>query len=300
MQIKTIQKTIQAKLIEWLDTITDAKLRSDVKSNILVSGGSITSMLLNEPVNDYDVYIKDVNVLLSLVEYYTKSHPIQILKGWEKEKLMEGYNKGILQHEPDYKNQFIIAVNNLKDDQIKLFIESKGLLIVNENSTEEENLKYIPKCFSPNAISFSNKIQLVCRFHGDDIAIHKTFDFMHATNYFTFEKGLVTNKEALESIITKQLKYQGSLYPVTSIIRMKKFIKRGWNINAGEMLKIMLQISELDLSNADTLEEQLIGVDVAYFDQLVTILRSCKEEKLSPSYISTIIDKVFNEADSQD
>ena len=55
MQIKTIQKVISVKLTEWLNTITDEKLRSDLKNNILVSGGSITSMLLNEPVNDYDV-----------------------------------------------------------------------------------------------------------------------------------------------------------------------------------------------------------------------------------------------------
>ena len=35
----------------------------------------------------------------------------------------------------------------------------------------------------------------------------------------------------------------------------------------------MFQISKLDLTNVDILEEQLIGVDVAYFDKLITILR---------------------------
>ncbi len=91
---------------------------------------------------------------------------------------------------------------------------------------KEEDMHYTPVFFSPNAISLSDKVQIVLRFHGDNVAIHKTFDFIHATNYFTFKDGLVTNKEALESILTKQLKYQGSLYPVTSIIRIKKFLKR--------------------------------------------------------------------------
>jgi hypothetical protein len=94
---------------------------------------------------------------------------------------------------------------------------------------------------------------------------------VHAT-YFTFEEGLVTNVAALESILTKSLRYQGS-YPLTSVIRMKKFIQRGWTVNAGEILKMLFQVSELDLKNIEVLEEQLIGVDVAYFSLLITVLR---------------------------
>jgi hypothetical protein len=52
-------------------------------------------------------------------------------------------------------------------------------------------------------------LQIVLRFSGNVTQIHKTFDFVHATNYFTFEEGLVTNV-AVESILTKSLRYQGS------------------------------------------------------------------------------------------
>jgi hypothetical protein len=120
---------------------------------------------------------------------------------------------------------------------------------------------------------------------------------MHATNYFTFEEGLVTNIKALESLITRQLSYQGSFYPLTSIIRSKKFIKRGWNIGAGEYLKIMFQISELDLYNPDVLDEQLIGVDVAYFSTLIEILRGRGEDapRINSHYLNEVIDRVFGE-----
>jgi hypothetical protein len=37
--------------------IKDEALKKDVRNNLLVSGGSIASMLMNEPVNDYDVYL---------------------------------------------------------------------------------------------------------------------------------------------------------------------------------------------------------------------------------------------------
>ena len=188
-----------------------------------------------------------------------------------------------------------------KEDQIKLWFDN------NDGSKKidldkESDKKYTPVFFSPNAISLSDDLQIVIRFHGDNEVIHKTFDFIHATNYFTFEQGLVTNTLALESILTKQLKYQGSMYPLTTIIRMKKFLKRGWNINAGEILKVMFQISEINLKNPDTLEEQLIGVDVAYFQTLIKILRGVEnlENKITSEYLNTIIDRVFNEYDMED
>jgi hypothetical protein len=45
---------------------------------------------------------------------------------------------------------------------------------------------------------------------------------------------------------------------------MKKFIQRGWT-KRGRNPKMLFQVSELDLKNIEVLEEQLIGVDVAYF-----------------------------------
>ena len=46
MQIKTIEKVISNKMNEWLKTITDEDLRKETKNNLLVSGGSIASMLM--------------------------------------------------------------------------------------------------------------------------------------------------------------------------------------------------------------------------------------------------------------
>ena len=298
MQIKTIEKVIINKMNEWLETITDENLRKETKDNLLVSGGSIASMLMGADVNDYDVYIKDINVLKKLANYYVKpfeSEGVWIADGREKEKLMKEYDVS------EKLNYYSITLRNLKEDQIKLMFDKKeGGIRLNEEKSKDE-LNYEPVFFSPNAISLSNDLQIVLRFWGDNKKIHETFDFVHATNYFTFETGLVTNIAALESILTRTLKYQGSHYPVTSIIRAKKFIKRGFNIGAGELLKIMFQISQLDLSNPDVLEEQLIGVDVAYFEILIKALRgkfsSDEDFKLNTKYFNELVDKIFNEND---
>ena len=158
-------------------------------------------------------------------------------------------------------------------------------------------MEYRPQYFSPNAISLSNDLQIVLRFWGTPEQIHETFDYVHATNYYTTKDGLVTNLKAIESLLTKQLKYQGSHYPLTSIIRSKKFIKRGFNMGAGEYLKMIYQVSLLDLNNPDVLEEQLIGVDVAYFAALIAILRGKFDVdpffKMTMEYLVGIIDEVF-------
>ena len=295
MQVKTVKRVVSNKMKAWTETITDESLRKDVENNLLVTGGCIASLLLGEPVNDFDVYIKDINVLKRLCLYYTKGLDIEVLDGRLIDALSEEFsntNNGNSIYSID--NIRSIELRNLKEDQIKLSVGSGVLMKENQGKTG-----YVPSFFSPNAISLTDDLQIVCRFHGDSKQIHTTFDFIHATNYYTKEEGLVLNQKALECLLTKQLKYQGSLYPLTSIIRMKKFIKRGWNISAGEILKVMFQISQLDLRNPDILAEQLIGVDVAYFGKLIEILRGVPSEKITSSYLNEIIDRFFNDFEEE-
>jgi hypothetical protein len=51
---------------------------------------------------------------------------------------------------------------------------------------------------------------------------------------------------------------------------------------------MLFQVSELDLKNIEVLEEQLIGVDVAYFSLLITVLRDT-EGKLTAHHLSELI-----------
>ena len=305
MQIKTIKKVISSKLEEWLESINDLKLREEVRNNLLLSGGAITSLLQNIPVNDYDIYIQDMDVLVKLANYYCLGY---VLDGRKRGEYIKSRYPNYDPENPyfeedtseDYSPQMLVRLLTLKDDQVKLDIRSQGVKIEPVHDSNGVLGKYQRIFLSQNAISLTDDIQIVLRFNGTVEQIHKTFDFVHATNYFTFKDGLVTNTKALESIITKTLSYQGSLYPLTSIIRMKKFIGRGWKIGAGEMLKAMFQISELDLRDINTLEEQLIGVDVAYFSTLIEILRGVDPEKVNGSYLASIIDKVFNDSIEED
>lgn len=309
MQFKTIKKTVADKMEDWLSSISDESLRIDVKANLLVSGGSICSLMLGENVNDYDVYLQDIDVLKRLTQYYVDPiNGVQIWDGRERVSIPtvepEVDDEDFAEDEEgNGYSHYLCSLRNLQPNQIKLFITNKmgGLKVdsaLNNAKEGEEPKKYRVSYLSPNAISLTDDIQIVIRFHGTPLEIHKTFDFIHATNYFTFKDGLVTSINALQSIISKQLYYQGSLYPLTSVIRAKKFIKRNWNITAGEYLKMIFQCSLLDFTNLDVLEEQLIGVDVAYFNTLISELRTHKAEnsefKLSSEYLNTMIDRISN------
>lgn len=267
----------------WLKTIKDEELRKDVSESLIVSGGCIASLLSSEEVNDYDVYIRSMDVLMRLTTYYG----VTGYDGREAERLLEEYDAA----RPDNSEESAkgIFLRNMKPDQVKLDVDSSGHLT---EYKEENEVPYRLIFTSQNAMSLSDDLQIVTRFTGTAEEIHKNYDFVHATNYFTMEDGLVCNEKALMSLLTKTLYYQGSLYPLTSIIRMKKFILRKWQINAGEILKIIFQISKLDLENIDVLEEQLIGVDVAYFAKLISTLRG--GQGLTEEFLREEIEKLFN------
>jgi hypothetical protein len=99
------------------------------------------------------------------------------------------------------------------------------------------------------------------------------------------------------ALLTKELVYVGSRYPLASIIRTRKFIKRGFSCNAGQYLKMCWQVSELDLNNIQVLEEQLVGVDAAYFAVLINALNEQQKKnvdfKYNYSYIVELIDRIF-------
>jgi len=224
-----------------------------------------------------------------------------------------------------YANQTIKGhmLTNIDKDRIKIFVRSDGVAFADgqspsevfedvydvlnaadelpakelESDTKPEK-KFRPVYLSSNAITLSDKVQIIVRFYGDASELHENFDFVHCTNYWTSKYGkLTTNIEALESIIAKNLVYVGSKYPVCSILRMRKFIERGWHINAGNMLKVMLQISELDLHDIAVLEDQLVGVDSAYFmillDSIRNKLSSDETFEITNDYLFTIIDRIF-------
>ena len=290
MKAKTIRKALKAKTDEWLSTIEDETLRQQVKRGTIVTGGAIASMLLKEPVNDYDIYFRDMATAKAVAEYYVAkfvaatSHPMKVDAEDGRIRIVtgtghRGETAGVVQ---------TIGDSGEIEDTYDL-AEDAALKVEDEGAP-----KYRPVFMSTNAITLSNKVQIVLRFYGEPDEIHENYDFVHCTNYWTAsDDNLVLRPDALEALLARELRYVGSKYPVCSIMRLRKFIKRNWTINAGQILKMVMQAAALDLTDPKVLEDQLTGVDSAYFTQLISALREKDPEKVNVSYLVEIIDRMF-------
>lgn len=89
----------------------------------------------------------------------------------------------------------------------------------------------------------------------------------------------------------------GSKYPLCSIIRTRKFIARGYHINAGQYLKMAFQLNELDLKDHKVLYDQLAGVDTAYFQAFLDDMERMKQQDANfvpdEGYYFEAINRIF-------
>ena len=163
---------------------------------------------------------------------------------------------------------------------------------------EKSKEKYRPKFLTSNAITLSDKIQVVVRFYGEVEELHKNYDYVHCTCSWSFhDNELNLPSRALEAIINKELYYMGSKYPLCSIFRARKYINRGYTINAGQYLKMAMQLNDLDLKNVEVLKDQLMGVDSTYMGMLIDAIaeKKKKDEKfeIDSGYVIELVNRIF-------
>lgn len=309
MKTKTIKSVLRNRIKGWINSIEDEALRARLEEGVIVTGGAIPSMLLGEKVNDYDVYLRSRDLVIDVANYYVK------------------------QYIQDKNPEIVPVVRERSDGRVAIMIKSKGIATDEEGNAEykyfemrppKEAEEYVAEVFndlseeaadellddaptatdkpkyrvtfmSCNAISLTGKIQIVLRFFGEPEEIHKNYDFVHCTGYWCSWNGnLVLPNAMLETLLAKELRYVGSLYPVCSLFRVRKYLKRGFTITAGQLIKIAWQISQLDLTNPAVLEDQLIGVDVAYMHEIIEKLKAhIGDGKVDGTYLFELIDRIF-------
>lgn len=294
-QRKTIENMISRKMETWFKSFPEdqSQLVEDMRNTYIVTGGAIASMLQGELPSDYDVYFSNADVVERLAKYYTDK--ISTTNG--RVSRIEVVNHG-------HRVEIFIKSAGLAGEDVDLdsysYFESRSDAAIQEYLANIKNNKgkFVAQFITSNSISLSDDIQIITRFIGSPEEIHKNFDFVHATNYYTNNGGLVLNQRALESIMTKRLKYVGSLFPVSSLFRIRKFYKRDWTISAGEIFKISYDISKLNLDDPFVLKEQLTGCDVAYFHEVISILKKeITTREVDRTYLFEIITKVFDDED---
>lgn len=288
MNGKHIKQHLNKKMEDWLASIDNEEVKKAIKGNVIITGGALVSLLTGEEVKDYDVYFKTKEALITVAKYYVDY--------W---------------NDNDTEKTASVTVDD--DGRVRIFISSAGVAGDNtdiddggEGFTESSETepkkkrkeKYRPKFLTSNAITLTDKIQIVVRFYGDVEELHKNYDYVHCTCSWSFHNNeLILPSRALEAIINKELYYMGSKYPLCSIFRARKYINRGYTINAGQYLKMAMQLNELDLKNVEVLKDQLIGVDSLYMNSLIDAIAEQKEKdenfEIDSKYVIELVNRIF-------
>jgi hypothetical protein len=299
-QEKTVRRVIRKKIETWLESLP-VEMRKEIGEKVICTGGAPASMLLGEEIKDFDFYLKTKEAAATLARHYVSR---------------------FLKFHPECNIEPKVRVGH---DQVWIYIKSSGVtgeggdegyeyyemqpgdqaatafLDKAEKKTEQpkDDKPFRPTYLSENAISLSDKVQIVIRFFGECDEIHVNYDFEHCKVAYDYATDSLTcPPKALLSLMSRTLYYTGSKYPLCSLFRMRKFIDRGWHISAGEILKMAFQVSDLDLTDENTLREQLIGVDMAYFSELLRVLEAEKEGRkdkpIDSTYLAILVDRIFN------
>jgi hypothetical protein len=289
---KSIKKALNAKLNHWLESIDDEGIKEIVKRNLIITGGAFVSMLNNEEVNDYDVYFRTKEACKAVADYYVKkfnaAHEYSFHAGEENGRI-KVYTNGLGAASDG---------SSMVSDEAEPNAAYEDVETTTAEDDKKDKPKYRPVWLSTNAITLSDKIQIVVRFYGEPDQIHENYDYVHCTCYWTsWDNHLELPARALTAIINKELYYMGSKYPLCSIIRSRKFIQRGWHINAGQYLKMCLQLNELNLKDIKVFEDQLIGVDSAYFSEAIRRIKEKQEAessfKIDNAYLFEVVNRIF-------
>ena len=312
MKPRNIERHLRQKVDDWLASIDDEAVHKLAADGTIVMGGAIASLLLDEKVNDYDLYFRNKETCWAVANCYVerfKENPPPKFRGTGEQM------PPIEVHDDDGRIKIVVKSAGIAGESESEYAYFEGDpdptdqeafldagFAAFEAIAEEDEKPYRPVFLSANAITLSDKVQLVTRFYGSPTDIRGGYDFVHVTNFWTSWSGKLTlRKDALLALLTKELKVinGGTLYPFAAICRIRKFLRRGFHITAGEILKLCFAISELDLRDYTVLEEQLTGVDWAYFVELLAFLDTHKDEcldedgKLKTPYVLDLIDRML-------
>lgn len=252
---RDVANHLRNKLTHWLNSNScndmSKKTKNLINEHSLIAGNSIACLYRNEKVNDYDVYFKDIETVINVVSYYID----QINK-----------KKGTDYH---------LTCRPSNDTEVEIItnIPRSGLNVISDYDYPPDD--YNPIIITRTAITLANGIQLVYKFVGKGKDVVNEFDFLHTKAFWQSNKpqDITMPYDVLENIRFNMLKYTGSKYPISSIIRAIKYTtKRDWVLSASDTLKICLDINGLDLSNQVELEAQMLGVDLGYFSAIIDAL----------------------------
>lgn len=144
-----------------------------------------------------------------------------------------------------------------------------------------------------------HRVQFIkCVFGTPEEVIGK-FDFTICQAAFDLKNGFTFGGEFFAHLAQRRLVFNISAeYPICSLYRSRKFIKRGFSFSGIEAIKLGLRIQALDLSTYADLRKQLMGIDTLFLKELTDSLKGEDEKRYDLNEFLTTLDKWLEKLDA--
>lgn len=250
-----IAKEIEKKCLKPLQNF----IKDDVFFNNVIDGGilagtsisSLTRKIMdfeeknNDGVKDWDIYFYKKEILDSVIKsLLNKFIPIGQSKiFWETiSPVSIQYND--IGAEFVELREFGSLMGTLKDNPTYDMVITNNAISIQERDGSSPGYQFI--------LTIHNS---------EPEKIVSQFDYLHCQSFYQFDtQRYFSTPEINHAVFNKQLIFKGGLNPLSSIVRMKKFGRRGWSISQLQILKILAFASEaIDFNNAHMVQSLLRG-----------------------------------------
>jgi hypothetical protein len=170
------------------------------------------------------------------------------------------------------------AFSNTKIHDLDIFFKSEWALsnaLAVYSANENAKVKYS----TDNAVSYriaGKKVQFIKKegFVGTPELVVPHFDFTVSMCAYEPEKRTFHyDTKFMEHLAARTLVYNpDSKNPLSTMVRVKKFLARGYSISGVEMVKLGLAINNLQIKTYKDLKEQLEGIDTVLLKELTDAL----------------------------
>ena len=152
------------------------------------------------------------------------------------------------------------------------FPSSEALKLALLNAPRDD--KTIDTDSALSLISNGHRVQLVKVITGAPQNVIETFDFTVCQAAYQFYDGFFFGKDFFQHLAQRRLVFNvAAEYPICSLYRLAKFVKRGFHFSGIDAIKLGLRIQALDISDVKELRRQLMGIDTLFLKELTDSLK---------------------------
>ena len=170
------------------------------------------------------------------------------------------------------------AFSNTKIHDLDVFFRSQWALS-GALATYTANPEVKTKYNTDNAVSFrlhGKKVQFIKKegFVGEPENVIPHFDFtVSMCAYLPETRQFHYDPKFMEHLAARTLVYNpDSKNPLSTMVRVKKFLARGYSVSGVELVKLGLAINNLKIETYKDLKEQLEGIDTVLLKELTDAL----------------------------